>query len=126
MSALGTVHVLFIAPVTASMLAGQTPLVSTTTTLYSHGGYLQRITERAQNWAEYRAAAIFILPLSMVLSCSARTCIARVCPPRTARHWEPNHGSRFQHQRTAEPVNDLGRSALVRGGGTTCWLQSWL
>lgn len=33
MSALGTVHVLFIALVTASMLAGQTPLVSTTTTL---------------------------------------------------------------------------------------------
>ncbi|MDA3627429.1 DUF418 domain-containing protein [Saccharopolyspora sp. WRP15-2] len=67
MIAMGTAHVAFIGLTTLGMLRGHVSLVTPSTDRYTHGSYLEQLSTRLANWGDFRAEAIFIIPLSTLL-----------------------------------------------------------
>ncbi|GAA0505844.1 hypothetical protein GCM10011581_32020 [Saccharopolyspora subtropica] len=65
--AMVTLHVSFISFATLGLLAGQWSLNGTPTDVFASGTWLEQVAERLAHWEDYRAEAIYIIPMSIAL-----------------------------------------------------------
>ncbi|WP_433870458.1 DUF418 domain-containing protein [Saccharopolyspora sp. CA-218241] len=63
----GALHVLLVAGGTAGQLTNPWPQTNPSTALYTSGSWLDQVHARLTDWAQFRAEAMFILPMSVLL-----------------------------------------------------------